>query len=345
MATIQDGPSWQRDEDSDRCAICDAKFTWYFRRHHCRKCGRVVCGDCSSQQISYFPNTIIVLGENERGVLRPGEPYRTCDQCIEETRMIRRALFNVDPDTTDEANNDRSSNNGNGEAPENSSVVKYSVSTRNRRIASSSESSFTNLSQAGRSAHNRNRADDRSDRNLCPVCSLNIADEYKKQKKAVEGAFDDDFERFKEKHIEDCIVSYDFSFNNERAHASNGGGKARSTGNKMLVYNMPPIPKPKLETILGSNENSVETVSSQDMMRNRSQSEQQTAAADSGNDMYEKSDPYESLDNECVICLEDLKPGDKVGRLECLCVFHYKCIKDWFNKKGSRECPVHYIHL
>ncbi|GEQ69626.1 hypothetical protein JCM33374_g3299 [Metschnikowia sp. JCM 33374] len=51
-----------------------------------------------------------------------------------------------------------------------------------------------------------------------------------------------------------------------------------------------------------------------------------------------------SLDAECVICLEDLCPGDKVGRLECLCVFHYKCIKDWFNKKSYAECPVHFLH-
>ena len=52
----------------------------------------------------------------------------------------------------------------------------------------------------------------------------------------------------------------------------------------------------------------------------------------------------EEEDNECVICLESLNPGDKVGRLECLCVFHYKCIKDWFNKKGYGECPVHFLH-
>lgn len=34
---------------------------------------------------------------------------------------------------------------------------------------------------------------------------------------------------------------------------------------------------------------------------------------------------------ECPICFEEMVPGEKVGRLECLCVFHYKCIKGWFN--------------
>lgn len=54
--------------------------------------------------------------------------------------------------------------------------------------------------------------------------------------------------------------------------------------------------------------------------------------------------PGRELEKECVICLEDICPGDKVGRLECLCVFHYKCIKDWFGRKGPGLCPVHLLH-
>ncbi|QOU19126.1 hypothetical protein BRETT_004347 [Brettanomyces bruxellensis] len=49
-------------------------------------------------------------------------------------------------------------------------------------------------------------------------------------------------------------------------------------------------------------------------------------------------------DNECIICMEEFKPGDKIGRLECLCCFHYKCIRDWFKHKGRCECPVHILH-
>lgn len=39
---------------------------------------------------------------------------------------------------------------------------------------------------------------------------------------------------------------------------------------------------------------------------------------------------------ECPICFEDLEPNQKVGRLECLCVFHYDCIKSWFRKKAQK---------
>lgn len=47
---------------------------------------------------------------------------------------------------------------------------------------------------------------------------------------------------------------------------------------------------------------------------------------------------------ECVICLDDFHSGDSVGRLECLCVYHEKCILDWFSRKGAGECPVHAVN-
>lgn len=38
--------SWQDDSSAPRCPFCQQEFTSYtFRRHHCRTCGRVVCGD------------------------------------------------------------------------------------------------------------------------------------------------------------------------------------------------------------------------------------------------------------------------------------------------------------
>lgn len=61
-------------------------------------------------------------------------------------------------------------------------------------------------------------------------------------------------------------------------------------------------------------------------------------------------------DFDCPICFEDFCENDKVGRLECLCLYHYDCIKSWFEKKKSKFnsnqaainrsisrnwCPVH----
>lgn len=51
-------------------------------------------------------------------------------------------------------------------------------------------------------------------------------------------------------------------------------------------------------------------------------------------------DDYE----ECPICFEQMLPGEKVGRLECLCVFHYRCIKSWFVKKSQQVAAVEGIN-
>ena len=38
--------TWQEDASVPRCPYCQQDFTTYtFRRHHCRTCGKVVCGD------------------------------------------------------------------------------------------------------------------------------------------------------------------------------------------------------------------------------------------------------------------------------------------------------------
>lgn len=52
-------PPWQPDSEVSECPICGKPFTWMFRRHHCRKCGRVVCNDCSPHRIT-IPRQFIV---------------------------------------------------------------------------------------------------------------------------------------------------------------------------------------------------------------------------------------------------------------------------------------------
>ncbi|KAK0425629.1 hypothetical protein QR680_009295 [Steinernema hermaphroditum] len=42
---------------------------------------------------------------------------------------------------------------------------------------------------------------------------------------------------------------------------------------------------------------------------------------------------------ECAICLEDMAAGDKIARLPCLCIYHKKCIDEWFERKNC--CPEH----
>lgn len=41
-------PRWVPDEEAPRCMACAQSFTTFRRRHHCRNCGGVFCGVCSS---------------------------------------------------------------------------------------------------------------------------------------------------------------------------------------------------------------------------------------------------------------------------------------------------------
>eukprot|EP01006_Ploeotia_vitrea_P060002 TRINITY_DN75131_c0_g1_i1.p1 TRINITY_DN75131_c0_g1~~TRINITY_DN75131_c0_g1_i1.p1 ORF type:complete len:705 (+),score=70.83 TRINITY_DN75131_c0_g1_i1:34-2148(+) len=38
---------WQPDSSTKRCMVCHQKFTMFFRRHHCRYCGKVCCQVCT----------------------------------------------------------------------------------------------------------------------------------------------------------------------------------------------------------------------------------------------------------------------------------------------------------
>jgi hypothetical protein len=52
-------PPWQPDSAVTHCPVCNKQFTFLFRKHHCRKCGRVVCSQCSPHRIT-IPRQFIV---------------------------------------------------------------------------------------------------------------------------------------------------------------------------------------------------------------------------------------------------------------------------------------------
>jgi E3 ubiquitin-protein ligase ZNRF1/2 len=50
-------------------------------------------------------------------------------------------------------------------------------------------------------------------------------------------------------------------------------------------------------------------------------------------------DTLEKNEGECLICYDDLDTGQEIARLPCLCIYHIKCLQDWF--KVKEECPKH----
>ncbi|KAK4105786.1 FYVE-domain-containing protein [Parathielavia hyrcaniae] len=64
-------PRWQPDSEATYCPICGTQFSIFVRKHHCRKCGRVVCNSCSPHRIT-IPSQYIVRPPGTPSAL-PGE--------------------------------------------------------------------------------------------------------------------------------------------------------------------------------------------------------------------------------------------------------------------------------
>lgn len=48
---VEDSPVWVPDGEARMCMSCNkSEFNMINRRHHCRKCGMVVCGSCSNKR-------------------------------------------------------------------------------------------------------------------------------------------------------------------------------------------------------------------------------------------------------------------------------------------------------
>ncbi|KAL1529739.1 hypothetical protein AB1Y20_000675 [Prymnesium parvum] len=62
---------WTDDADAPRCQLCRHDFDFFNRRHHCRKCGRCVCNECSPPE-SFRP--LPQLGHPD--------PVRQCKLCV-----------------------------------------------------------------------------------------------------------------------------------------------------------------------------------------------------------------------------------------------------------------------
>jgi len=68
-ANTKEAAVWVPDACADDCAYCKKLFTLTRRRHHCRKCGRLFCGACSSNRLLL-------------AYINPDHSVRVCDLCF-----------------------------------------------------------------------------------------------------------------------------------------------------------------------------------------------------------------------------------------------------------------------
>ncbi|ANB15823.1 Pib2p [Sugiyamaella lignohabitans] len=76
---------WKPDYERDNCKDCTTKFTFFDRRHHCRRCGDIFCG----QHIKYT----IILDQN-LNFATTGYPCKSCWSCANDYEEFKRSYSN-----------------------------------------------------------------------------------------------------------------------------------------------------------------------------------------------------------------------------------------------------------
>ncbi len=78
VQTVPVNPRWQRDGEVTHCPQCAQEFSFFTRRHHCRKCGKVVCSRCSGhRQVVERP-----ASSTGAALATSGGRVRVCNACF-----------------------------------------------------------------------------------------------------------------------------------------------------------------------------------------------------------------------------------------------------------------------
>lgn len=75
--------NWEPDVNVKECRRCARRFGLINRRHHCRRCGLVVCDKCSSSRTYLNPSEILQdpTGPFESLQVLASQHHRVCDKC------------------------------------------------------------------------------------------------------------------------------------------------------------------------------------------------------------------------------------------------------------------------
>jgi hypothetical protein len=66
---------WMPDTSATECTACKLAFTFFRRRHHCRACGQIYCGDC-------------IAGTKSLEHLGYDTPQKVCERCLRQDLEI-----------------------------------------------------------------------------------------------------------------------------------------------------------------------------------------------------------------------------------------------------------------
>ncbi|CAN9476880.1 unnamed protein product [Alternaria alternata] len=350
-------PPWQPDSEVSQCPVCRRPFSFLLRRHHCRKCGRVVCASCSPHRIT-IPRQFIVhppsestadfidlTGEDENAMspfgpfrnpaLGGGEEVRVCNPCVPDPN------FSPPPRYDSLGHGSRPFPPRSTQVPSAPPPHPRAHRTNNRARQAQNHVNFSYGSFSGTSPFSQatstpvppplqpqNAQPPRPRRQIpeedeCPICGEELPPK---------GPDGDDAERTQ--HIEECIA----------LHSASPGPTAAL--NRTQTQNSQSLPTQRTRGMSSAGAN----------LNNNHHNNGGEGASNLQNRMSHAARgmfPYVATEKDCVdeegrvaectICLEDFEAGDKMARLVCWCKFHETCIKEWWDKKGRGACPTHQL--
>ncbi|KAL6949884.1 hypothetical protein ACO0QE_000549 [Hanseniaspora vineae] len=361
---INDFAVWTTDDLATHCLNCNTRFTFINRKHHCRCCGGIFCGNCSDYFLWYNEDKVKVVEytsghksifltnplnysvEENAGSRMALPPYRTCVSCYTDLRRSKLLLSysqycnkgfltKVQTARHDKKKPDSDQKNKSivleEEATEEEQESLASSMTPQPLVSVRSEN-LESGEQRREEQRDVSRAGHTNTQDVTPLLKLATDSERvkgpsKSAKKLRQRSSANEYSRCpicnhdlktlsqqnSEDHINECLQRAEYNYQHS---LQNTGNDETGHYNRMLVYTVKP----------------------------RSNSTNTFVTADERGFDDERGEEYP----ECPICFEEMLPGQKVGRLECICVYHYHCIKEWFAKKRSQNkdasknwCPFH----
>lgn len=316
-------PKWQADADVHKCPVCQMEFSFWYRKHHCRKCGRVVCAACSPHRIT-IPRQYIVQGPTSSAGLptehQPmpspqsrhlggGEVVRVCNPCVPDPWTP-----SVEPDLTQR--NPADTHRRRASLEESPVLTRYRPMLpppRQQNPPRQTSPTFSRSLPQGATAPYLASRDRHTMRTSRPPSHRHTQSSSASSSHPLPTSFIPVPPRPPPRQIpeeDECPV---------------------------CGLELPPGPADR-ETHISSCITS-HTPSS---LRPRAASHRPSMA------IYRATEKdcinAEGDAQECIICFEEFQPGDEMGRMECWCKFHRLCIRGWWEKKGVGVCPTHMLH-
>ncbi|CCH58105.1 hypothetical protein TBLA_0A03050 [Henningerozyma blattae CBS 6284] len=304
--------TWQPDNEVKYCTQCKKRFTWFLRKHHCRHCGKIFCDNCSnnfpillnpdnkSVTLLNRPNTKLYMTATEHNSNYSISPFRACDDCFKLLLDNRLILSDWKRETILQHHEQGEDIE---ETEEIIDIPRESSQTSNENLTGG-ESSNLSLRDSSPQESGSSNADTFETTHTSPLLDRNLPSND--MTPATQHDIDDSafcpicavpLAQFDDSsiHIEDCILRVEnIHITNANATPTTNYSNNTKVSNEMLTSRVP--------------------------FRNRML-------------IYKIPADSTAKIQECPICFEDLLPDEKIGRLECLCVFHYRCIKRWYKKK------------